>query len=488
MLALARTRPTVRELRGYISQLLTIKILFGWDDHLPHRSSATSWLDGLRGVAAVQVFFFHFFGRWTKWGNPWGATPEDRYIHQLVIFRPIWAGGSGAVSVFFVISGYVITYKCLNLIRAQDLEGIFKSLSSSFFRRGFRLFLPLIMLAIPTLVLTRYLDLSDGFLFPQERKETWQLQIQHFYNATDEHLNPLAYKDNSYKNINDQNNRYAYVPTSWTIPMEYYGSLACYLMILAISRVHNFSNRAFIICFMAFYSAHRGCWWVSNFLVGMLIADWTIEKKGRKARHFDDPDGRRRRHRILKDGFYFLLFAFGVYVSGAPPKNMSFDFAPVPRVGYEWMYEMTPPFTLFRFVEPIRWWWALCGNLIVLGISQVSWLQNIFTSRFCQWLGKLSFALYLVHALIVSTMSKPLNEILMPFTENKVVLCFLHFCIQTPMVLILSTAVERYIDRPSVRFAKWIEGKAFQAGERLESRDVLEARDRREMVALIPPV
>jgi hypothetical protein len=175
----SRSRPILREIYARIPapsidwrHLLSVKTLFGWDAAAPHRSAATSWLDGLRGVAAVQVFFFHFFGRHTQWGHSWGSTPEDKYIHQLVIFRPIWAGGSGAVSTFFVISGYAITYKCLNLIRQRDYEEIFKSLSSSFFRRGFRLFLPLLLLAIPTLLLIRLVDMSDGFLYTGERKDT----------------------------------------------------------------------------------------------------------------------------------------------------------------------------------------------------------------------------------------------------------------------------------------------------------------------------
>lgn len=496
------SRSTLREIYARIPapsidwrKVFSIKTLFGWDPSAAHRSAATSWLDGLRGVAAVQVFFFHFFGRHTQWGHSWGSTPEDKYIHQLVIFRPIWAAGSGAVSTFFVISGYAITYKCLNLIRQRDYEEIFKSLSSSFFRRGFRLFLPLLLLAIPTLLLIRLIDMSDGFLYPTERKDTFYLQFKHFVNSTDEHFNPFAYKDNTAKNENDHNNRYAYVPTSWTIPMEYYGSLVCYLMVLAISRVDVFLTRCFILSSMALYSAHRGSWWSSNFLIGMLIADWMIERKDNKGTNNlnEKSHGGRLGRRIIHDGSFFILFLFGTYLSGAPPKVISYDFNPVPRVGYEWLYKITPPFMMFRFLEPVRWWWYWVGNLTVLGISQVSWLRAIFDTKFCQWLGKLSFALYLVHALVISILSAPLNSLFVSLrVENKAVLCLLQFVVQTPCIVMLSTVVERYVDRPSINFARWIEGKAFtpkrsvelELGARSEARD----GDGQEMVALIPPV
>ena len=42
-------------------------------------------------------------------------------------------------------------------------------------------------------------------------------------------------------------------------------------------------------------------------------------------------------------------------------------------------------------------------------------------------------------------------------TENKGVLFLVEFCIMTPLIFILSGVVERYIDQPSVRFAKKVE-------------------------------
>lgn len=462
-----------------VKQLFSVKALFGWDDSTPHRSSATSWLDGLRGVAALQVFFFHFFGRYARWGHPWGSTPESYHIHQLVLFRPVWAGGSGAVSTFFVISGCAITFKSLNLIRQKNYEEIFKGLCSSFFRRGFRLFLPVLLLAIPTFFLIRFVDMSDGFLFPDERKQTLGLQIQHFVNATDEHFNPFAYKDN-YRPVN----RYGYVPTSWTIPMEYYGSLVCYLMVLAVSRVEMYLTRCLILSIAALYSVHRGSWWTSNFLSGMLIADWMIERKSRPSLSGRLSPGRRTIH----DGFFFILVLFATYLSGAPPKILPYDFNPVPRVGYEWLYKTCPSFVWFRFDEKIRWWWYLSGNFTVFGISQVSWLRATFSSRFCQWLGKLSFSLYLVHALVISALSRPLEGLFKHLTETEGLLCLLQFSVQTPLIIMLSAVVERYIDRPSISFARWLEGKAFQSTQSEKLAEMPPESDGEEMQALMHPV
>ena len=74
--------------------------------------------------------------------------------------------------------------------------------------------------------------------------------------------------------------------------------------------------------------------------------------------------------------------------------------------------------------------------------------------------------------------------------ENKAVLCLFQFVVQTPIIVVLSTLVERYIDRPSINFARWIEGKAFapKRSVELELGARREAGDGQEMVALIPPV
>jgi peptidoglycan/LPS O-acetylase OafA/YrhL len=452
----------------------TAKVLFGWDGSAPKRTSTTAWLDGLRGVAAVQVFFFHFFGRYASWGNPWGSTPESKYIHQLVIFRPLWAGGSGAVSIFFVISGYAITCKSLNLIRPKNYEKIFKGLCSSFFRRGFRLYLPIFLLAIPTIFLIQLVDMTDGFIFPEERKDTLGDQIIHFINATDSAFNAFAYKSDG------RTNHYTYVPTAWTIPYEYYGSIVCYLMILAISRVDIFLTRLSILGIVALYSIHRGCWWVSNFVIGMIIADWSIEQKHRQPPAIPIS----RMWRVLHDTFYCILVLFGLYLSGAPPKVIAFDFHPVPRVGYEWLYKFSPRFAIVQIDESIRFWWYMCGNLVVLGVSQVSWLRYLFTSKFCRWLGQISFALYLVHEIIISALSLPLNGVIEMTTENKILICLWQFCVQTPLIVFLSAVVERWIDRPSIQFARWLEGLAF--AEKVEVERTGESGH--EMVGLISSV
>lgn len=109
----------------------------------PAEVSQTAYLDGLRGLAALFVFFCHlcFMGFWVGWG--WGSNGENYYFLKLPFIR-LWAEGSGAVALFFVISGYALSYRPIKLIRAGNNADLQVALSSQTFRRAFRLFLPTI--------------------------------------------------------------------------------------------------------------------------------------------------------------------------------------------------------------------------------------------------------------------------------------------------------------------------------------------------------
>lgn len=87
----------------------------------------SSYLDALRGYAALIVVNYH---RWQH--------EEHTWLVQLPFFRLLLAG-RGMVDVFFVISGYVLSYRLLMLTRNQDGR-VLEALASSTFRRYFRLF------------------------------------------------------------------------------------------------------------------------------------------------------------------------------------------------------------------------------------------------------------------------------------------------------------------------------------------------------------
>ena len=79
--------------------------------------SPTSYLNGVRGIAALLVYIFHAFGVWYPLVPAWRATATQTNILQLPFIRTVFVSGGAAVSVFFTLSGYVLTHKSLYYMR-----------------------------------------------------------------------------------------------------------------------------------------------------------------------------------------------------------------------------------------------------------------------------------------------------------------------------------------------------------------------------------
>lgn len=108
---------------------------------LPAKLHPTAYLDGIRGLAALSVFFHHFFyqGVWVDVG--FGAGGSYYNILRLPIIRLLYNGGA-AVTLFFLISGYALSYKPTMLMRSGKYKDLASNLSSLTFRRLLRLFMP----------------------------------------------------------------------------------------------------------------------------------------------------------------------------------------------------------------------------------------------------------------------------------------------------------------------------------------------------------
>jgi peptidoglycan/LPS O-acetylase OafA/YrhL len=134
-------------------------------------------MDGLRGVAALFVVFHHYAIVFTVSSQKGfhhdqeiaaeGQEPippqEDNWILLFPLIRVIHSGRF-MVAIFFVISGYVLSYRGLKLAREGKANKLLDSLGSSVFRRWLRLHLPVIASTFLAFLLTRagaYTELDE---------------------------------------------------------------------------------------------------------------------------------------------------------------------------------------------------------------------------------------------------------------------------------------------------------------------------------------
>ena len=124
-----------------------------WKDHAPPRKQfPTSYLNGLRGCTALKVFSFHYIHALSDiCFQPWGTNDHHRYILELPIIRYFYSGFTS--HIFFGVAGYLTSVRLLQLMDDPDplsQAKLLTSVSTSLFRRAFRLYLPVFVITLMT--------------------------------------------------------------------------------------------------------------------------------------------------------------------------------------------------------------------------------------------------------------------------------------------------------------------------------------------------
>lgn len=127
------------------------------------------------------------------------------------------------------------------------------------------------------------------------------------------------------------------------------------------------------------------------------------------------------------------------------------DFGGYQAIGYR---------TLTTYLRPTVWI-ALGAVHLVFVIDNVTFLQAVFTTRFAQYLGKISFAIYICHWTLLYTLGYRLSNWTHEFTGattewEKAKGLMLMAMVLYPALIWASDIVARLVDQKSVTFARWL--------------------------------
>ena len=236
---------------------------------------STDYLDGLRGVASLFVFIDHYLhglhGDFEEWGYGQG---QNRSFFQLPFVKLIYAG-SCMVAIFFIVSGYVLSHRCIIAMRTDKLDKLYTALTSMTFRRSMRLFLPSVMISFLC-----YVAVCFNFIDSEIPRKQWTLwkETWHYIRYLNEDLFKLWTWKISYKGF--------YSPQLWTIPLEFKCSMVLFLFILMVSRC-RVSVRLFLEGAIITYLFYDKRWDVALFITGMFIAELNVIRDERKQKQED---------------------------------------------------------------------------------------------------------------------------------------------------------------------------------------------------------
>ncbi|KAE8147171.1 acyltransferase 3 [Aspergillus avenaceus] len=368
----------------------------------------TKWLDGLRGVAAAIVAVDHFFmGEvWHPFLSFWGDPPEsNRRLVQLPPVRILFAAHA-MVTLFMVISGYALS---INVLKARHTPQYFPRIASAVLRRPFRIYLPVLFIAIISQLLFFFnlynWTFDEGLL---KGLKPWTDPWAHlkwlFIYMTDS-INIIAFEYNG--GFNGQ---------LWTMPVEYRGSNVIFLLLIGLSAWRP-KLRLWSLPLLGLYFLWYGIWDIFGFIWGLWLAEKAVGAASRETEGDENE----------KLPLFSFTCATGKYGTWWPRSvTVSRIITALSFIlGYHFLClgddgHLTPGYQFLEPLQPAKWrddwqvihwcWKSVGAALLVYAISESKMLQRPFNTRVAQYLGKISFSLYIVHQAIYHLCRDPLRN------------------------------------------------------------------------------
>ncbi|RDW64031.1 hypothetical protein BP5796_10533 [Coleophoma crateriformis] len=423
------------------------------------RLHPTSYLDGLRGVASFIVFMGHYTEENIGWySEPYGLYEDNAPSSPLQLpFIRVLYSGRPMVHIFFIISGFVLAYKPIQQIHAQQYAGLATTLSSSVFRRAARLFIPS-FIGVFISAIAIYTGLAaPTYAFPAISLYS---QFKHAW-ATCVYLMQASW-------YWDDNQLPSYNPALWTIPIEFAQSMILFVTILGLARCVT-NIRLFLLGVISVFCFYSERWAVVEFLGGMAIAEITLIQSGSlqtsptssptllpKYKLEDElevlPAPSAVKSRAIQ-AFWIANLMSGLFMASWTNNHAEEVW------GLSFLHHHTPaPYSGQRI-------WFLFGAFQIVGAcTQLKWLQRLFTTPVAQYLGQISYALYLMHNLVLQILEPRVGPILMQYFPKysfwgRQTFWAAGLLIDIPILIWVSDIYMRAVDTPSVKFARWLENK-----------------------------
>ncbi|KAK6509434.1 hypothetical protein TWF481_004178 [Arthrobotrys musiformis] len=270
----------------------------------------------------------------------------------------------------------------------------------------------------------------------------------------------------------------------WTIPTEFRESLNIFLMILGLSNFKRWARVRFILPLCVIIALYNGSWEFALFLLGFLLAEvYAKLEDDENYPTIGPPKNAQKsiydRHPRVFQMIKVAALAIGLYLGSYPIR------APLSHEtgsGFSLLTSWTPPSHAYKENHgPVYFWAAVGAGTIVASIVFLPAIQKLLCSSVCQYLGRISYSLYLVHGPLLQSLgyslllttwglvgvgrlfdperspNDPADRDLENIENWKTVTTWFVFAINTMATVWVSDVFWRAVDAPSVRFSRWLE-------------------------------
>ncbi|KAI8633807.1 acyltransferase family-domain-containing protein [Xylariaceae sp. FL1651] len=455
--------------------------------------SPTAYLDGMRGLAALFVFFCHYF--YTSFVISEGyyklppapappSSSEYTSLLRLPFVRLLYSGPS-MVCVFFVISGYALSLRPLQLVHGRNRAAFARTLGSLVFRRFFRLYLPPVASTLGIALALRAGAYEGTRAFATDRRYVRNAvehhpprlggpglaaggQLAHWAAAMWRFVHVWSW--DRFGGSTD------YDVHLWTIPVEFRCSMALFLVLAGTARLRP-NVRVALVGFIAWFVLRSDHWEMLLFLAGMLVADLDVRRGAHEQR--EDRGRTTTTTKVVKGGAGLLLPLDEKRTAGETPPGpqsagislwalvsaLALYLLSCPDAGTDnvpgWMFlgTLIPEW----FVEKYRFWQIFGACLFVFCAARSRGWQRVFEVAPVQYLGRVSYAVYLCHGPVTHIAGFVVQRWMWGITGTEgrayEIGAILAALINIPLVIWAADVFWRAVDVPTVRFAKWLEAK-----------------------------
>ncbi|KAK7421998.1 hypothetical protein QQZ08_009719 [Neonectria magnoliae] len=188
------------------------------------------------------------------------------------------------------------------------------------------------------------------------------------------------------------------------------------------------------------------------FLFGMGLAEWDLDRGA----HVSGSSGGVKRNALqqFQAAFWNCISVLGLYLMSFP------DAGSETTPGYVYLSTWIPS---WWDSEPYRPWQSIGCLIFALAVSNSDFWKGFYNSAFSQYLGKISYALYLVHGPIMHMVGYRWERWAWSITGvegNQYVSGFiLSMLLCIPSVFWAADVFWRAVDIPTVKFARWFENQ-----------------------------
>lgn len=361
--------------------------------------------ESIRGLACLAVVFSHLslsFFPFLHHFNPAEVSTStwQSFIHHSPF--TFWYSGTAAVFLFFVLSGFVLSYAILRKPEHAEFK-----IKSMLIKRYPRLAIPAVISCLVVWVVFQTIHINSSQMngwFQAYVTQDVSLKLA-VYEGT---IGSFFFAESSVNWV------------LWTMHIELIGSLVLFLLlyIYQFSRVTFFVG-SIVLPLIALYLKGEGFFLgISSFVIGIYY--YLYGKQ-------------------LSLTLSIALLLSGLYLAGAHSSSAS----------YQWIYavlgERTYDYCNF-----------FAGMLIVYSILMSPKLSQFLDKKVLVWLGKLSFSIYLLHLITLYVVGVPIFNYLLSIGLQYTISAIIASVIFILITLWISAYYSQWVDQLAIKTSQKI--------------------------------